>query len=166
VLALVSQGYSEPKGRFPRVTHPCATPSRKRAFDLHVLGLPPAFVLSQDQTLTLKKVPRLLYPDTHHGIPSRHIKRIATVFPISWPTLPANPPTPRCTLFIQCARDDISTPPPAHPFPPNLSYNIRLSGFTPTFSARAVDRRSQSRHRSGSQTPVHRGGGPYMASDF
>ena len=25
-----------------------------RAFDLHVLGLPPAFVLSQDQTLKLK----------------------------------------------------------------------------------------------------------------
>ena len=27
-----------------------------RAFDLHVLGLPPAFVLSQDQTLKLKVV--------------------------------------------------------------------------------------------------------------
>ena len=26
----------------------------KRALDLHVLGLPPAFVLSQDQTLKLK----------------------------------------------------------------------------------------------------------------
>ena len=28
-----------------------------RAFDLHVLGLPPAFVLSQDQTLRLKVEP-------------------------------------------------------------------------------------------------------------
>ncbi len=28
--------------------------SPKGAFDLHVLGLPPAFVLSQDQTLNLK----------------------------------------------------------------------------------------------------------------
>ena len=27
-----------------------------RAFDLHVLGLPPAFVLSQDQTLKLKSL--------------------------------------------------------------------------------------------------------------
>ena len=27
----------------------------KRAFDLHVLSLPPAFVLSQDQTLKLKR---------------------------------------------------------------------------------------------------------------
>ena len=27
------------------------------AFDLHVLGLPPAFVLSQDQTLKLKATP-------------------------------------------------------------------------------------------------------------
>ena len=37
------------KGTFPRVTHPSATVS----FDLHVLGLPPAFVLSQNQTLKL-----------------------------------------------------------------------------------------------------------------
>src|SRR2546425_12412244 len=36
----------------PRVTHPSATPSHRsaRAFDLHVLGTPPAFILSQDQT--------------------------------------------------------------------------------------------------------------------
>ena len=38
-----------------RVTHPFATRLRKqalsRSFDLHVLGAPPAFVLSQDQTL-------------------------------------------------------------------------------------------------------------------
>ena len=37
------------KGIFPRVTHPSATIS----FDLHVLSLPPAFVLSQNQTLKL-----------------------------------------------------------------------------------------------------------------
>lgn len=37
--------------------------SPKRAFDLHVLGLPPAFVLSQDQTLTLNERPiRPHYP--------------------------------------------------------------------------------------------------------
>ena len=38
-----------------RVTHPSATKNQKQAlnspFDLHVLGVPPAFVLSQDQTL-------------------------------------------------------------------------------------------------------------------
>ena len=38
-----------------RVTHPSATKIQKQAhvspFDLHVLGVPPAFVLSQDQTL-------------------------------------------------------------------------------------------------------------------
>ena len=38
-----------------RVTHPSATMIWKQApkspFDLHVLGVPPAFVLSQDQTL-------------------------------------------------------------------------------------------------------------------
>ena len=39
------------KGIFPRVTNPSAAPHRSEALDLHVLGLPPAFVLSQDQTL-------------------------------------------------------------------------------------------------------------------
>ena len=36
-----------------RVTHPCATiPTQvPEPFDLHVLGLPLAFILSQDQTL-------------------------------------------------------------------------------------------------------------------
>ena len=37
-----------------RVTHPCATlatPKGRLPFDLHVLGLPLAFILSQDQTL-------------------------------------------------------------------------------------------------------------------
>ena len=49
-------------GLFPiegQITHvlrtraPCAIPVllRKRALDLHVLSTPPAFVLSQDQTL-------------------------------------------------------------------------------------------------------------------
>jgi hypothetical protein len=41
---------------FPRVTHPSATPVLLRAFDLHVLSLPPAFVLSQDQTLKLNEI--------------------------------------------------------------------------------------------------------------
>ena len=39
---------------YSRVTHPCAALLRAETpftLDLHVLGLPPAFVLSQDQTL-------------------------------------------------------------------------------------------------------------------
>ncbi len=54
VLLSVSRGYSIVKGMFPRVTNPSAAPPRREALDLHVLGLPPAFVLSQDQTLKLK----------------------------------------------------------------------------------------------------------------
>ena len=47
----------------PRVTHPSATKipldqtnplAAISPFDLHVLGTPPAFILSQDQTLMLK----------------------------------------------------------------------------------------------------------------
>ena len=44
------------RARYPRVTHPCATlptPEGAFSFDLHVLGAPPAFVLSQNQTLHL-----------------------------------------------------------------------------------------------------------------
>jgi hypothetical protein len=58
VLSAVSRGYSILSGRFPRVTHPCATLLMTEVtftFDLHVLSLPPAFVLSQDQTLMLYK---------------------------------------------------------------------------------------------------------------
>src|SRR4051812_28988276 len=38
---------------FPRVTHPSAADVLLRPLDLHVLSLPPAFALSQDQTLKL-----------------------------------------------------------------------------------------------------------------
>ena len=54
VLARVSPGYPPLQGRFLRVTHPSATLLATEvtfAFDLHVLGLPPAFNLSHDQTL-------------------------------------------------------------------------------------------------------------------
>ena len=54
VLARVSPGCPPLRGRFPRVTHPSATLLATEvtfAFDLHVLGMPPAFNLSQDQTL-------------------------------------------------------------------------------------------------------------------
>ena len=54
VLAHVSMRYSIGLGRFPRVTHPSATDILLCPFDLHVLSLPPAFVLSQDQTLKLR----------------------------------------------------------------------------------------------------------------
>lgn len=54
VLDPVSQAYPEVQGRLPTcyspVRHSC-TPERALPFDLHVLSTPPAFVLSQDQTL-------------------------------------------------------------------------------------------------------------------
>ena len=50
-LANLSAGYFPVRGRFLRVTHPFATSLLRGSFDLHVLGMPPAFILSQDQTL-------------------------------------------------------------------------------------------------------------------
>ncbi len=51
VLAPVSQGYPPPNDTFLRVPHPSATADLRRPCDLHVLSMPPAFALSQDQTL-------------------------------------------------------------------------------------------------------------------
>ena len=59
VLAVVSNCCPPVLDKSSRVTHPSATMLTKKQasqltpFDLHVLGTPPAFVLSQDQTLRL-----------------------------------------------------------------------------------------------------------------
>jgi hypothetical protein len=65
VLALLSEGYPPLFGRLPMryspVRHCTAPLAEGFSFDLHVLGAPPAFVLSQDQTLhrNLKSQSRL-----------------------------------------------------------------------------------------------------------
>ena len=59
VLIRLSAGYPPAEGRFHTryspVRHSC-TPEGALPFDLHVLGLPLAFILSQDQTLRCKYV--------------------------------------------------------------------------------------------------------------
>ena len=52
VLARLSSGYPQLKGRLPTCYSPVRhSDSKLSSFDLHVLGTPPAFILSQDQTL-------------------------------------------------------------------------------------------------------------------
>jgi len=80
VLAAVSHGYPPPKDRYLRVTHPSATDNRSCPCDLHVLSMPPAFALSQDQTLrfiqpihaqvlkTQTYTSQTNRPQTHHQI--------------------------------------------------------------------------------------------------
>ena len=55
VLAHLSVGYPGCEGRlltrYSPVRHSTSSPKETFAFDLHVLSTPPAFVLSQDQTL-------------------------------------------------------------------------------------------------------------------
>ena len=68
VLAAVSRGYPPPNDKSLRDTHPSATAHRSEPCDLHVLSMPPAFALSQDQTLrfiTMHNSPR------HHTIPRK-----------------------------------------------------------------------------------------------
>ena len=64
VLATVSRGCPPPKDRYLRVTHPSATDSRSCPCDLHVLSMPPAFALSQDQTLRFISQPKLQHERT------------------------------------------------------------------------------------------------------
>jgi hypothetical protein len=57
VLANLSVGYPSPKGTLSTCYSPVRHFPRSKprfTFDLHVLSMPPAFVLSQDQTLQLK----------------------------------------------------------------------------------------------------------------
>src|SRR3712207_7573116 len=59
VLAPVSEGYPKVQGRLLTCYSPVrrsSTPERAFPLDLHVLSTPPAFVLSQDQTLQQKPV--------------------------------------------------------------------------------------------------------------
>ena len=57
VLAPVSRGCPPPSDMFLRGPHPSAADARRRPRDLHVLGMPPAFALSQDQTLSYNPWP-------------------------------------------------------------------------------------------------------------
>ena len=73
VLDPVSQAYPRVQGRSPTCYSPVrhsSTPCKQEAFpfDLHVLSTPPAFVLSQDQTLHKKAVksPNLVKKTNHN----------------------------------------------------------------------------------------------------
>ncbi len=60
VLAPVSRSYPRAWGRLPTCYSPVRhspTPESMDPFDLHVLSTPPAFVLSQDQTLQKRIIP-------------------------------------------------------------------------------------------------------------
>lgn len=57
VLAHLSMGYSTPLGRFLSITQPFATRSLRISFYLHALGMPPALILGQDQTLKKRSKP-------------------------------------------------------------------------------------------------------------
>jgi hypothetical protein len=63
VLAVVSHSCPPPGDRYLRVTHPSATAELPQPCDLHVLSMPPAFALSQDQTLRFIMSPLAEQPD-------------------------------------------------------------------------------------------------------
>ena len=105
VLAAVSRRCPEPQGRFPRVTHPCAAPHRSEALDLHVLSAPPAFVLSQDQTLSF--IPAHEVPHAPKRIGHPLAKKVTQTADTPKEHPPKRP--------IQKMPGIRPTPPPAHP---------------------------------------------------
>jgi hypothetical protein len=145
VSAAVSSRCPEPQGRFPRVTHPCAAQGRNPALDLHVLGAPPAFVLSQDQTLSF--------------IPAPAGKKKVNANPPD----PARKPNPtgrqRPTIPMP---QTTATPPPAHPLTTTNDENEHTD-LTKGHSSHAsrLARTRTTRHRCHRQK---RGGGKLLVS--
>ena len=85
VLAMVSLRYPGPEGRLPTcyspVRHFTRSPKTPFSFDLHVLSTPPAFVLSQDQTLQLN--PWRSAPDPRVECPAFSLFGIPSSPPLS-----------------------------------------------------------------------------------
>jgi hypothetical protein len=83
VLAKVSPGYPTLGGRFLRVPHPSAARHQHvllhtmLPLDLHVLGVPPAFNLSHDQTLHFFKNSRTT-ASAAAPFPSQQIAQVST----------------------------------------------------------------------------------------
>ena len=87
----------------------------KGPFDLHVLSMPPAFVLSQDQTLKLTMLPIPLLTEKPEAIgvpftdfPVKPLKNLTKVnmndIPSPHHTGPNTPPTHPFQLYQQCQR--------------------------------------------------------------
>ena len=79
------QWLSPTPGQIPTRYSPvrrCPPPEGGFSLDLHVLGLPPAFVLSQDQTLTLLTPVRIKQTDKHKSRPSilKHLQNTRNNF--------------------------------------------------------------------------------------
>ena len=79
------QWLSPTPGQIPTRYSPvrrCPPPEGGFSLDLHVLGLPPAFVLSQDQTLTLLTPSILIWTGKHKSRPSilKHLQNTRNNF--------------------------------------------------------------------------------------
>ena len=80
VLDPVSQAYPRAEGRSPTCYSPVrrsCTPEEALPLDLHVLSTPPAFVLSQDQTLQQKLAQQKTKTNWHKTKNQPHTKRRA-----------------------------------------------------------------------------------------
>ena len=91
---------------FPRVTHPSATDILLCPFDLHVLSLPPAFALSQDQTLKLdlnfEPADHIVLTRSHHIMPTAiHIAAVTLSSLKAW-----------CNLCIKTCTAEVFRPAP------------------------------------------------------
>ena len=94
-----------------RVTHPFATKVQAPSFDLHVLGTPPAFILSQDQTLhKFYFINRLInssycktnFKSRYFNLSLFRFQRPNTSFVLVYNNIMKNPCQHFCLLFLSC----------------------------------------------------------------
>ena len=105
---------------FPRVTHPSATDILLCPFDLHVLSLPPAFALSQDQTLKLD----LNFEPADHIVLTRSHHTWSIKPKLDQPAVRASQRKQRwCNLCIKTCTAEVFRPAPIpkHQLAPNAS---------------------------------------------
>ena len=120
VLAAVSSGYphSGASSHALLTRAPVSTgPKPRFTYDLHVLSLPPAFVLSQDQTL------RLTSPNSEPG-GSKRGRKLPNTNAHSANTIKMRVRVGDLNWHLDDA--SIRTPPPAHPF--LLVHNVKQRG--------------------------------------
>ena len=137
VLAPVSQGYPPPNDKSLRVTHPSATNGRNRPCDLHVLSMPPAFALSQDQTLRFIHKPPITERPTSEQIPTKHQTPTTNVSTKTSAITDKTPPThPLHITRCNCQMNNPTQKQPGKPAHKPQAKPNRLRLRTPALEAR------------------------------
>src|SRR5881227_2414538 len=113
VLAEVSLGYPPLQGRFPRATHPCATPVRAEAPTSVRLACVKHAASVRSEPGSNSHVHSV--PEHHNQSLSAPAKRPSLLGPLSTQRLSATRPERRMASCFNASKQQLPSPPPAHP---------------------------------------------------